>query len=168
MGTTGTFQVCRAKPSDAQAITGFLASATGGRVSVAPQVVKERFGAKGLWLARDADGKIVGLAGWRAENLVARIDDFLVFPAELYSSAGRMLIEGIEKAAQELQCEVSMIFVPLRAASGLVAFYQTCGYRRPKGEDLPRVWRQTIEEATERGRFVMLKQLREDLVLRPM
>jgi len=168
MGTTGTFQVCRAKPSDAQAITGFVASATGGRVSVAPQVVIERFGAKGLWLVRDADGKIVGLAGWRAENLVARIDDFLIFPAGLYTSAGRMLIEGIEKAAQELQCEVSMIFVPLRAAPGVVAFYQTCGYRRPEGEGLPRVWRQTIEEAMERGRFVMLKQLREGLVLRPM
>jgi hypothetical protein len=169
MGTTETFKVSRARPSDAQAIAEFVAGATGGRVSVAPQSVIERFGIKGLWLAWDAEGQIVGLAGWRAENLVARIDDFLIFPPKLYISAGRMLIEGIEKAAKELQCEVSMIFVPLRAASETVAFYKACGYRRSdEGEGLPRVWRQTIQEAMEGDRFVMLKQLREDLVLRPM
>lgn len=128
----------------------------------------ERFGIKGLWLVRDTGGQIVGLSGWRAENLVARIDDFLIFPPELHVSAGKLLIESIERAAQELQCEVSMFFVPLRAAPGVVAFYESCGYARPELEGLSRVWQAVAQEATERGRYVMIKQLRQDLVLRPM
>lgn len=162
------FKVYRAKPSDAEAVADFVTRATGGRVFVDPQSVLERFGVKGLWLVRDADGQIVGLAGWRAENLVARIDDFLIFPAELYASAGKLLVESIEREAQELQCEVGMFFVPLRAAPQVVAFYESYGYARPELEGLPRVWQATAQEATEQGRYVMVKQLREDLVLRPM
>lgn len=130
--------------------------------------VLERFGAKGLWLVRDANEDVVGLAGWRAENLIARIDDFLVFPFEFYESAGKVLLESIENAARELQCEVSMLFVPLDASPRLVSFCRNCGYTRPEGEALPRVWQETIQEAAERDRYLMLKQLREDLVTRPM
>ncbi len=82
----------RARPSNAEAVADFVARATGGRVSVDSQSVLERFGVKGLWLVGDADGQIVGLSGWRAENLIARIDDFLIFPLELYASAGRLLV----------------------------------------------------------------------------
>jgi N-acetylglutamate synthase-like GNAT family acetyltransferase len=128
----------------------------------------ERFGAKGLWLAWDVDGVIVGLAGWRAENLVARIDDFLVHPLELYPTAGKALVERIERAARELQCEVSMVFLPLRASPTLIGFYESCGYKRPETEGLPRVWQETVQEAMERGRYIMMRQLREDLVMRPM
>jgi N-acetylglutamate synthase-like GNAT family acetyltransferase len=168
METTGAFKVFRAKPSDADAIVDFVTRATRGRVSVARQSVLERFGAKGLWLVRDEGGELVGLAGWRAENLVARVDDFLVFPPELYAAAGKPLLEAIEQAAQELQCEVSMICVPVRASGRLVGFYQSCGYQRTEPEGLPRVWQETIKEVSEQGRYVMLRQLREDLVLRPM
>jgi hypothetical protein len=141
---------------------------TRGRISVDRHSVMERFGIKGLWLVHDASGQLVGLAGWRAENLVARIDDFLIFPPTLYASAGKLLVEALEEAARELQCEASMFFVPARTAPGVVAFYESCGYERPELEGLPRVWQQTAKEATEGGRYVMLKQLREDLVLRPM
>lgn len=172
MITAEMFQVGRARPSDAEAIAEFVSEATRGRVSVDKQKVMDRFGAKGLWLVRQTEGSkegsIVGLAGWRAENLIAHIDDFLVFPASLYDSAGEVLIGSIEQAAQELQCEVSMFFVPLRAASSLVAFYERCGYERVAPEGLPRVWQESIKEAAEQGRFVMLKQLRQDLVLRPI
>jgi N-acetylglutamate synthase-like GNAT family acetyltransferase len=168
MNASGTFKVYRARPSDAEAVADFVAKATHGRVSVDPQSVIERFGVKGLWLVQDAGGQIVALAGWRAENLVARIDDFLVFPPGLFASAGKALVESIEKAAQELQCEVSMLFVPLRTAPGVVAFYESCGYRRPELEGLPRIWQETAQEATEQGRYVMVKQLRPDLVVRPI
>jgi N-acetylglutamate synthase-like GNAT family acetyltransferase len=128
----------------------------------------ERFGTKGLWLVRDANQEVVGLSGWRAENLIARIDDFLIFPFELYESAGKALLDSMENAAQELQCEVSILLVPLRASPRVVEFYQSCGYRRTPLEGLPRVWQETAREATARNRYVMLKRLREDLVTRPM
>jgi len=168
MNTSGTFMVYRAKPRDAEAIADFVAAATRGRVEIPAESVLDRFTVKGLLLARDADGQIVGLAGWRAENLVARIDDFLIFPFDLYPSAGKALVERIEKTAQELQCEVCMLFVPLGASPTLVRFYESCGYKRTEAEGLPRVWNETIQEASEQGRYIMLRQLREDLVLRPI
>jgi N-acetylglutamate synthase-like GNAT family acetyltransferase len=163
-----TFTVNRAKPPDAEAIAEFVAQATRGRVTVVPQSVLERFGAKGLWLVRDPSNALVGLAGWRAENLIARIDDFLVFPFEFYDSAGRALLEVIENAAQELKCEVSVIFVPLRALPAVVSFYERSGYNRPEPSALPKLWQETVQEATERGRYIMLKRLREELITRPM
>jgi N-acetylglutamate synthase-like GNAT family acetyltransferase len=168
MDSSATFTVARAKPSDADSIAEFVSQATRGRVSADVQSVMERFGAKGLWLIRSASGEIVGLAGWRAENLVARIDDFLIYPFELYDTAGRYLVERIEEAARELQCEVSTVFVPLRAAPKLIHFYESCGYERAETEGLPRVWQETVQEASERGRYIMLHQLRENLVTRPM
>jgi N-acetylglutamate synthase-like GNAT family acetyltransferase len=168
MNTSGTFMIYRAKPRDAEAIADFVAAATRGRVEIPAESVLDRFTVKGLLVARDADGQIVGLAGWRAENLVARIDDFLIFPFDLYPSAGKALVERIEKTAQELQCEVCMLFVPLGASPTLVHFYESCGYKRTEAEGLPRVWNETIQEASEQGRYIMLRQLREDLVLRPI
>ncbi len=165
----GIFKVNRARPSDAGGIADFVTRATRGRVSVSSQSVLQRFGAKGMMLAWDDNKQVVGLAGWRAENLIARIDDFLVFPPQLHATAGRLLVEKVEDAAQELQCEVSMFFVPARASSGLIAFYKLCGYERPGDLDgLPRTWKETVKDAESQGRYVMLKQLRQDLVLRPM
>jgi N-acetylglutamate synthase-like GNAT family acetyltransferase len=168
MSETRGFSIDRAKTTDAPAIAQFVAQATRGRVAVDAPAVMERFGTKGLWLVRDTTGGMVGLAGWRAENLIARIDDFLIFPPTLYPTAGRTLVDAIEGAARELQCEVSMVLVPLHASPRLIQFYENCGYERPEPEELPRVWQETLEEATTRGRFVMLRQLREDLVLRPI
>ena len=168
MDTPGPFTVSRAKPADAEAIAEFVARATRGRVYVVPRSVMERFGSKGLWLVRGGKGRIVGLAGWWAENLIARIDDFLVFPIQLYASAGKALVANIEKAALDLQCEVSILFVPPRASPRVISFFESCGYKRPEPRDLPRVWREPVQEAMERGRYIMLRQLREDLVLRPL
>jgi N-acetylglutamate synthase-like GNAT family acetyltransferase len=168
MGKSEAFHVYRARPSDAQDIAEFVTAATRGRVSIDATSVIERFGIKGLWLVRDDEDKIVGLSGWRAENLVARIDDFLVFPLELLPTAGKTLVNNIEEAARELQCEASMFFVPQHIAPQMLEFYQSCGYERPQLEILPRVWQETVREAEGQNRYALLKKLREDLVLRPM
>lgn len=168
MDPSETFTVSRARPTDAEAIADFVTRSTRGRISVVPESVVERSGTKGLWLVSDTTQQIVGLAGWRAENLIARIDDFQVFPFELYESAGRALLASIENAAQELRCEVSILLVPLRASQRVVDFYENCGYLRAEAEELPRVWQETAQEATKQNRYLMLKQLREDLITRPM
>ena len=168
MDPSMTFKVSRARPADAEVITDFVSRSTHGRISVVPELVVERFGAKGLWLVKDTSQQIVGLAGWRAENLIARIDDFLIFPLELYPSAGKALLTSIEDAAQELRCEVSILLVPWRASQRAVDFYENSGYSRAEPEELPRVWQEMTQEATQQNRYLMLKQLREDLITRPM
>ena len=168
MDPSQTFTVNRARPSDAKAIAEFVSQATRGRVTVVPHSVLERFGAKGLWLVRVSGSAIVGLAGWRAENLIARIDDFLVYPFDFYDSAGTVLLEAIENAARELKCEVSVVFVPLRASPEVISFFEKSGYNRPEPSTLPKLWQETVQEATKRGRYIVLKRLREELITRPM
>jgi N-acetylglutamate synthase-like GNAT family acetyltransferase len=168
MESTESYKVVRAKPSDAADIAEFVARATRGRVDADRQSVLDRFASKGFWLVRNASGGIVGLAGWRAENLLARIDDFLIFPPELYPSAGKALVDHIEAAAKELQCEACMVFVPARVSPRLVNFYRSCGYAQVDPEGLPRVWQESIQEALTYGRNTMLRKLREDLILRPI
>lgn len=132
MDPSETFTVSRARPADAEAIADFVTRSTRGRISVVPESVVERSGTKGLWLVSDTTQQIVGLAGWRAENLIARIDDFLVFPFELYESAGRALLASIENAAQELRCEVSILLVPCVLPKEWWIFTKTVATCAPK------------------------------------
>ncbi len=163
-----TFQVRRAKPEDAQAIANFVSRATGGRVAANASAVMGRLGSKGLWLAQDQTGRIVGLAGWRAEDLVARIDDFLIHPTSLRDTAGKQLLADIEDAARELQCEISLFFIPEQISPASVGFYKSCGYGLIDMDRLPRSWQDAVDEAKEQGRFPLMKRLRQDRVVRPI
>jgi ribosomal protein S18 acetylase RimI-like enzyme len=127
--------------------------------------VVERLGGKAFFLAM-AD-QIVGLLGWRAENLVARIEDLVIHPASMRSSAGRALFDTIEKEARKLECEVILLYVPLNTSTAAVTFYQSLGFNRRLMDDIPVPWRQAAEEFTAPGYFVMAKQLRE-LVVKPI
>ncbi len=161
------YRVRRARPSDAGAIARFVAEATHGRVNPDRGRVLDRLGSKGLWLVEGEEG-IVGLAGWRTENLVARIDDFLVHPPALRETAGAALLEAIEEAARELQCEVAMIYVPPGVAPGLRAFWERQGYHEGDLSRAPKPWQEAAGEALQQGRSILFKQLREDLVMRPL
>lgn len=158
----------RAKPSDAQAVANFVSRATGGRVAADPSAVMQRLGAKGLWIAEVSPGQIVGLAGWRAEDLVARIDDFLVFPADLQDTVGKQLLADIEQAASELQCEISLFFIPKKISPASVGFYKSCGYSLVQEDRLPKSWQEALDEAKKQGRFALMKRLRSDRVVRPI
>ena len=81
---------CRKQPADA--------------LVVPYETVVERLGSKAYFLA--TQDQIVALAGWRAENLVGRIDDLVIYPGSARPTAGRALFEQIEKEARKLECEV--------------------------------------------------------------
>ena len=165
MAETVNVKVRRARPDDAGAIGNFLARATRGRLVVPYEQVVERLGAKAFFLA-SAD-QIVGLAGWRAENLVGRIDDLIIHPAPLRPVVGRLLFDAIEKEARKLECEVLLLFVPMVVSTEAVTFYHSCGFTRRLVDDIPAPWRQAAEEFNADEHFIMAKQLRE-LVMKPI
>jgi N-acetylglutamate synthase-like GNAT family acetyltransferase len=165
MADTLSPKVRRARPDDAGAIGNFLSRATRGRLVVPYDSVVERLGSKAYFLA--TQDQIVGLAGWRAENLVGRIDDLVIYPGSARPTAGRALFEQIEQEARRLECEVLLLYVPVSAAQSAVIFYQSLGFSRRLLDDIPVPWRQAAEEVPGDSHFVMAKQLRE-LVTKPI
>jgi N-acetylglutamate synthase-like GNAT family acetyltransferase len=160
-----TVKVRRVRPDDAGAIGNFLAQATRGRIVVPYEEVVERLGSKAFFLAMT--DHIVGLAGWRVENLVGRIEDLVIHPAELRPQVGRALFETIEKEARQLECEVILLFVPKAVSVSAVTFYQSFGFGRRLLEDMPAPWQQAAGEFNVLDHFIMAKQLRE-LVMKPI
>src|SRR3972149_9049942 len=96
--------VKRARPVDAAAIADLVPAAQKGRLQTTEDEVIDRMGTRGFFVAHA--GSLVGLAGWTAENLVARIEDFFVHPLDMRPTAGRELLNAGEDAARELECEI--------------------------------------------------------------
>lgn len=159
-------KVRRAKPSDASAIKAFVWDATGGRVDADRAEVLEKLGAKGVLLAHTE--RLIGLAGFRVENLVARVEDFLIYPVALRPVAGKVLLDAVEAEARRLQCEIALIFVHMDASQNLVDFCESCGYTAPDMSDWPPAWLDGVKEFGGADRFVLFKQLRADRVTKPI
>ncbi|HHH41159.1 MAG TPA: GNAT family N-acetyltransferase [Chloroflexi bacterium] len=160
-------KVRRVRPSDVERIAAFVNRARPHGPPVTPDDVLERLGTAGFFLAEHG-GAVVGLLGWRAEDLVARVTDFLIYPARFRVSAGRALLSAMEDAARELQCEAAILFVPIKTPLETLNFWETFGYELRKVAALPRPWREAAREANPTGEWVVLKQLREDRVVRPI
>lgn len=160
-------RVRRARPSDAERIASFINRARPGRRPIAPEDVQGRFGIVGFLIA-ERDGEITGLLGWLVENLVARVTDFLIWPAEQRLTVGRALISTMEEAARELQCEAAMLFLPRNAPPELIAYWEAFGYRPVKVASLPKAWREAAQEARSIDEQIVLKPLREEMVQRPL
>ncbi len=56
--------------------------------------------------------KLVGLAGWQVENLVARTTDLFLDASVDAATALEALVNEVERASHELQSEASLIFPP--------------------------------------------------------
>ena len=88
-------KVRRARPDDAGAIGNFLSKATRGRVVVPYEDVVERLGSKAYFLA--TTDEIVALAGWRAENLVGRVDDLVIYPGSARPQPVALCLSRLKK-----------------------------------------------------------------------
>ena len=159
-------KVRRAKLSDATAIASFLSDASRGRITADRAQVQEKLGAKGFFLAQTT--RIVGIASVRVENLVARVEEFIVHPVSMRSVAAKALIDNIEAEANRLNCEVVLLFIHVDASPAAYEFYQNCGYEEQEMTNWPPAWRDSAAEFGGADRFVMAKRLREQLVTRPI
>jgi len=165
---TQEITVRRAKPSDAGRIAAFIKHAYRGRTAFDETSVIERFGGAGFFLA-EKGGELIGMLGWRAENLVVHVMDFLVWPAVERAAAAQVLFAEMEVAAAGLQCEVAMLFPPRPIPSGLIGFCKTLGYEPQNVSELAKAWREAaIEAGMGEDGVVLMKRLRTDRVVRPM
>lgn len=162
----GAVVVRRAKRHDLKLLTAIMRGSIRWRKPPSEQDVLEMLFDKGYWIAVSRQGG--GVTGWRAENLVMCIDDFYVYPPSTYEQVGGPLLETVETEARALACEVAIVFMEEQVDPQAIAFFESKGYERQTLQDLNKLWREVAEEFLTEGRFMMVKRLREQMVMRPL
>ena len=92
----------------------------------------------------------------------------LIAPGANREVVGRMLVAEMEEAGMFLQAEAAMLFLPANPSQALVDYWQALGYTREALAGFPRAWREAAKEWNTGASEAMIKQLREDLVRKPM
>lgn len=161
------FAVQRGRPRDSEVIADIITRLSNGGQKMSKLDVMEAFGDKAFMLLQLND-KVVGLAGWQVENLVARTTDLYIEPAHVSEKALETLISEVERASHDLQCEASLIF-PLPDLASHETSWKALGYQKRTVESLGvQAWQDAAAESKPPGSVLMFKQLRVDRVLRPI
>lgn len=163
----GAMVVHRARPSEATELAALITRLSDGRRSLTRNDVMAAFGEK-AYLILKVNGRAVGLVGWQVENLVARTNELYLEPSLPTQEAIRTLVEEVEQASRDLQCEASLLFLPTNTVEGHTV-WDDLGYQSSSIEDLGvRAWKEAANESMPEGSILLFKKLREDRVLRPV
>jgi dephospho-CoA kinase len=164
---TGEMSVQRGRPRDSQAIADLITRLSKGKRAMTPDSVMEAFGDK-AYLMLNSNGRLVGLAGWQVENLVARTTDLFLESNVDAAAALEALVNEVERASHELQSEASLIF-PAPELAANEALWKKLGYEKRTPQTLGvQAWQDAAAELMSAGGTLYFKQLRQDRVLRPI
>ncbi len=167
LAARGELHVERAGPHQAAEIAVFLSLHNNKGVNYRREEVMATFGEKAFLLLR-RNNKLVGLVGWQVENLVARTDDVYLETDLSMEQSMQVMMDEIESASRDLQCEALLLFLPPEMA-GEEAVWQRMKYQRRTIESLGvRAWQEAARESMPADSVMLFKQLRKDRVLRPV
>ncbi len=161
------FLVIRAKPAYANLIAEMVNRYHLSEEESTPEKIMAAFGEKAflLLLARQ---KVMGLLGWKVENLVSCTTEIGLDSTISVSQALETLLIEMEKSSRELQCEVSLVSLP-QSFSDVEGVWKKLGYQFRTPESLSyTAWKDAAIECCQNGNKVYFKQLRMDQVLRPI
>lgn len=160
-------QVRRAKRGDLAAVASLVEEMTPAEAGIGEPEVMDWLFSKGLWVADDGRS-LLGVAAWQAENLVAVTDVFYVSPAHPPALAGRLLLEKTEAEAALLMCEANVMVLADWTPEPMRAFLEDQGYEAVLWEDLHSIWREVLKEFLTGKKDLMVKRLRERMVMVPL
>jgi dephospho-CoA kinase len=165
---TAAVAVRRGMPSDATSIASFIKYATQGQVALTRSEVIAAFGDKAYMLA-DYGGHLAAIAGWKVENLVARVDEMYVAPNAPLDKLAPAMLEAVETASRELQSEAALVFVSPALAKDAAQALAGRGFAPSAPEQLRvAAWSEAARESMPPGASMLFKKLRDDRVLRPI
>jgi N-acetylglutamate synthase-like GNAT family acetyltransferase len=164
---TEEIQIRRAGRGDIASIAKLVRKATRSRIKVDEQKVREWLFSKGLWVATQND-TLVGVAAWQAENLVSVTDVFHVTPARLRKTAGAKLLRAVEQEANVLMCEANVLVLPSGTSKAVRSFLQHEGYEPREFQELHRIWREVLSDFAGDKLDLMVKRLRDRMVMVPI
>jgi N-acetylglutamate synthase-like GNAT family acetyltransferase len=160
-------EIRRASRGDLGPIVALVANTTQSKVQVDETEVMEWLFTKGLWVACHG-GTLLGVIAWQAENLVSVTDVFYVSPKSLYTGAATQLIETIETEAKTLMCEANVVILPDGISQLLRDFLHQQGYEPRPLTGLHRIWQEVLGEFADSESQLMVKTLRDRMVLHPL
>ena len=167
-GAAMTVHVRRGMPSDATAIASFIKYATQGKVALSRADVMAAFGDKAYLLA-DYGGHLAAIAGWKVENLVARVDELYVAPNAPLAKLAPPIVDAVESASKELQSEAAFVFVTPVLAGATAQALASRGFAPTTLDQLHvSAWLDAARESMPPGTSMLFKKLRDDRVLRPI
>ncbi len=161
------FVVERGRPSSASEIAAMITRVAQDGYPRTRDDIMEAFGEKAFILLRNKS-QLVGVAGWQVENLVSRTTDLYLQHNIPYEKSLPLLMGEIERSSKDLQCEVSLVFVPGRLAVN-PSVWEKLGYKQQEPEKLESYdWQQAALESMPPGCALYYRQLRHERVLRPI
>jgi N-acetylglutamate synthase-like GNAT family acetyltransferase len=166
-GKSKEIEIRRARRGDIAAIAALVQKATRSQVRVDEAEVMDWLFGKGLLVANEGD-KLVGVAAWQTENLLSVTDVFHVSPARLREEAGGGLLNAIEAEANVLMCEANVMLLPAATPKAVRTFLQGQGYEPKEFGELHRIWREVLNDLVSGEPDLMVKQLRERMVMAPI
>src|SRR5690349_982303 len=165
--SAGSLSLQRGKPRDAQKIADLITRLSKGKQAMTKDQAMEAFGEKAFLLLL-LDQSLVGIAGWQVENLVARITDLFLEHGIAADQALPLMLQEVERASGDLQCEASLVFPPIDLV-GFDSIWKMLGYERRAPDALGvQAWEDAARESMPKGSALFFKQLRTDRVLRPI
>ena len=159
--------VRRARPSDVPTILLHLNKATGGQVKMSRAELLMALGERSYFIAQSGTTTHI-VIGWHIENLIARIDQLYIYPPESVTFAFDPILKDIEKSAIQHFCEIMVAFLPNDQVDRLGGYLAHNEYQILNVENLPRVWKQAVQESQPADTLAMIKILREDRITSPI
>jgi len=159
-------QVRRARRTDLAALGVALAKVDNRPQPLTRAQVMQRFGERGYRIAL-VDNRIVALAAWEAENLVATVREIWAESADMAPVALPKLFALIEGEAKELLCEVILLLID-EGAFTLSAEAKAAGYEPREIQTLHPVWQSMARERLRENEQIWFKRLRERITTKPV
>jgi hypothetical protein len=160
-------EVRRALREDIAPITLLVENATQARIQPDETQVREWLFSRGLWVARQ-DGMLVGVIAWQAENLVSVTDVFYLSPDGPYTEVGTRLLETVEAEAKTLMCETNVVLLPGGLSEMVLPILRQLGYEARPFAELHSIWREVLSEFSDGESELMVKTLRDRMVMFPL
>ena len=161
-----SLDIIRGMPRNADQIAQLIRNKTGEELKRTDVLMA--FGQKSYMLAMAGETP-VGLVGFLVENLVTRVDQFIVIPQAPAGPVSAALIQAIERASRELQSEVGYVFLPPAELQEMVQTFLNEGYIQQELEDIKvPAWREAAREARPDRHKIFAKKLRAERVLKPL
>ena len=158
-------EVRRARRNDLDALSVALAKLENRHKPLSNGETVQRLGERGYFIVL-SEKRIVALASWEAENLVAIVPDIWAESADAAPVVLPKLFALIESEARRLLCEVVLLLID-ESSLTLAAEANAVGYAQRELNTLHPVWQTVARERMRASHQIWLKPLREGITTKP-
>lgn len=160
-----SFDIKRPQPKDFDKIAALINKTRG--TSLDRSDIMAHFGEK-TYLLAESNNMPLGVIAYLVENLITRVDEFVVESAAPTQQVGQALIKAMEDAAEELQSEVVFVFLS-HNVDGNKPIFEKSEYQETTIESIQYpIWREAVKESKPQGARIFSKRLREKPIQVPI